>query len=201
MGTGLAAHPHHCRQYFRSTAAWGEPLKARSHRISIARVRRLEKVKSMGRYSPPQTSLMTRNGGLPVAGRPECMKSLPSLRLHRVRARNGKLKSSKATLLYQRTQYVLQAARLLPAHRQLPHPAFLSGLWWKLLSLQPLRLLFCLPELGSLRPTEEAEPPHFTVNGFSAGSYTGAVIASAIRLWPGSQITARLGAIAMPRVS
>ena len=28
----------------------------------------------------------------------------------------------KATLLYQRTQHVLQAARLLPAHRRLPHP-------------------------------------------------------------------------------
>ena len=38
--------------------------------------------------------------------------------------------------------------------------------------------------LGCLRPTEEADPPHFTVNGFSAGSCTGAVIASAIRcLW------------------
>ena len=67
----------------------------------------------------------------------------------------------KATLLYQRTQHVLQAARLLPAHRRLPHPAFLSGLWWKLLSLQPLRLLAYLPGLGCLRPTEEAEPPHF----------------------------------------
>ena len=36
--------------------------------------------------------------------------------------------------------------------------------------------------------------------GFSAGSYTGAVIALALRcLWPVSQITARLGAIAMPK--
>ena len=54
--------------------------------------------------------------------------------------------------------------------------------------------------LGCLRPAEQADPPHFTVNGFSAGSYTGAVIALAIRcLWPASQITARLGAIAMPK--
>ena len=106
----------------------------------------------------------------------------------------------KAALLYQRTQHVLQAARLLPAHRRLPHQAFLSGLWWKLLSLQPLRLLAYLPVLGCLRPAEQADPPHFTVNGFSAGSYTGAVIALAIRcLWPASQITARLGAIAMPK--
>ena len=62
----------------------------------------------------------------------------------------------KAALLYQRTQRVLQAARLLPAHRRLPHQAFLSGLWWKLLSLQPLRLLAYLPVLGCLRPTEQA---------------------------------------------
>ena len=95
---------------------------------------------------------------------------------------------------------MLQAARLLPAHRRLPHQAFLSGLWWKLLSLQPLRLLAYLPVLGCLRPTEQADPTHFTVNGLSAGSYTGAVIALAIRcLWPASQITARLGAIAMPK--
>ena len=106
----------------------------------------------------------------------------------------------KAALLYQRTQHVLKAARLLPAHRRLPHQAFLSGLWWKLLSLQPLRLLAYLPVLGCLRPAAQEDPTHFTVNGFSAGSYTGAVIALAIRcLWPASQITARLGATAMPK--
>ena len=97
----------------------------------------------------------------------------------------------KAALLYQRTQQVLKAARLLPAHRRLPHKAFLSGLWWKLLSLQPLQLVAYLPMLSCLRPTAQADPIHFTVNGFSAGSYTGAVIALAIRcLWPVSQITA-----------
>ena len=95
---------------------------------------------------------------------------------------------------------MLKAARLLPAHRRLPHQAFLSGLWWKLLSLQPLRLLAYLPGLGCLRPDVQEDPIHFTVNGFSAGSYTGAVIALAIRcLWPASQTTARLGAIAMPK--
>ena len=106
----------------------------------------------------------------------------------------------KATVIYQRTQLVLKAARLLPAHRRLPHQAFLSGLWWKLLSLQPLRLLAYLPGLGCLRPEVQEDPIHFTVNGFSAGSHTGAVIALAIRcLWPASQTTARLGAIAMPK--
>ena len=106
----------------------------------------------------------------------------------------------KAALLYQRTQQVLKAARLLPAHRRLPHKAFLSGLWWKLLSLQPLQLIACLPLLSCFRNVTQAAPEHFTVNGFSAGSYTGAVIVSAIRcLWPTCQITARLGAIAMPK--
>ena len=106
----------------------------------------------------------------------------------------------KAAVIYQRAQLVLKAARLLPAHRRLPHQAFLSGLCWKLLSLQPLRLLAYLPGLGCLRPDVQEDPIHFTVNGFSAGSYTGAVIALAIRcLWPASQTTARLGAIAMPK--
>ena len=69
----------------------------------------------------------------------------------------------KAALLYQRTQHVLNAARLLPAHRRLPHQAFLSGLWWKLLSLQPLRLIAYLPVLGCLRPAEQDDLTHFTV--------------------------------------
>ena len=95
---------------------------------------------------------------------------------------------------------MLKAARLLPAHRRLPHKAFLSGLWWKLLSLHPLRLVAYLPVLSCLRPRGQADAIHFTVNGFSAGSYTGAVIALALRcLWPTSQITARLGALAMPK--
>ena len=106
----------------------------------------------------------------------------------------------KAAVLYRRTQRVLKAARLLPAHRRLPHKAFLSGLWWKLLSLQPLQLLACLPMLGCLREVTQPVPVHFAVNGFSAGSYTGAVIALAVRcLWPQCQVTARLGTIAMPK--
>ena len=82
----------------------------------------------------------------------------------------------------------------------LPHKAFLSGLWWKLLSIQPMQLLAALPMLGYLRQAAQPSPGHFVINGFSAGSYTGAVIALAIRcLWPHCQITARLGAIAMPK--
>ena len=130
--------PHHCRQYFKSTVvAWGvEALKGRSPRTFIARVRRSEKVKSMGRHSPPLMSLMIRNGGLPMAGRPECMKSPPSLRSHRIRAKNGKLR------VWQGSPSVLQAARLLPAHRRLPHQVFLSGLWWA--SIAPATATSCL---------------------------------------------------------
>ena len=106
----------------------------------------------------------------------------------------------KASLLYQRSQKVFESARLLPAHRRLPHKAFLSGLWWKLHSLQPMRLVACMPMLSCLQQVVSAAPVHFTINGFSAGSYTGAVIALAIRcIWPTCQITARLGAIAMPK--
>ena len=54
--------------------------------------------------------------------------------------------------------------------------------------------------LGFLRHVTQPAPVHFAVNGFSAGSYTGAVIALADRcLWPHCQVTARLGAIAMPK--
>ena len=96
----------------------------------------------------------------------------------------------RAAVLYRRTQIVLNAARLLPAHRRLPHKALLSGLWWKLLSIQPLQLLAALPMLGFLRQATQPTPVHFAVNGFSAGSYTGAVIGLAIRcLWPHCQIT------------
>ena len=59
----------------------------------------------------------------------------------------------KAALLYQRTQQVLKAARLLPAHRRLPHKAFLSGL-----SLQPLQLIACLPMLSCFRQVKQAVP-------------------------------------------
>ena len=54
--------------------------------------------------------------------------------------------------------------------------------------------------LSCFRQVKQAPPVLFTVNGLSAGSYTGAVIALAIRcLWPTCQVTARLGAIAMPK--
>ena len=54
--------------------------------------------------------------------------------------------------------------------------------------------------MSGLHTTDQAPLPHFAVEGLSAGSYTGAVVALAIHYsWPDSEITARLGAIAMPR--
>ena len=110
----------------------------------------------------------------------------------------------RASLLYRRTQITLEAARLLPAHRRLPHVTFLNGLWWKLLALQPERILACLPLLQqSSRSTSAAElycPAEFKLEGFSAGSYTGAVIFLALRrLFPACRLSAKLGAAAMPK--
>ena len=88
----------------------------------------------------------------------------------------------RSTTLYRRVQVTLEAARLLPAHRRLPHTSFLSGLWWKLLSVQPARILMCLPYLSRIGNCTSAEglyaPQEFHIEGFSAGSYTGAVLSS-----------------------
>ena len=87
-----------------------------------------------------------------------------------------KLGYGRAAILYRRTQVILEASRQLPAHRRVPHAAFLSGLWWKLLSAQPARILMCLPYLSRIENGASAEglyaPSEFHVEGFSAGSYT-----------------------------
>ena len=99
---------------------------------------------------------------------------------------------------------MLEAARLLPAHRRLPHATFLNGLWWKLLSTQPERILTCLPHLLQSSHNASAEglyfPREFHIDGFSAGSYTGAVLFIALRtLFPECRALAKLGAVAMPK--
>ena len=108
----------------------------------------------------------------------------------------------RAATLYRRTQIVLEASRQVPAHRRVPHAAFLSGLWWKLLSFQPERILKCLPNLMCIgNSTEVARlytPTKFHVEGFSAGSYTGATVVIALcNLFPECPVSATLGAIAM----
>ena len=69
---------------------------------------------------------------------------------------------------------MLEAARLLPAHRRLPHVTF-NGLWWKLLALQPERIIACLPNLQpssrSISADELYCPAEFCIEGYSAGSY------------------------------
>ena len=109
-----------------------------------------------------------------------------------------------ATTLYRRTQIVLEASRQVPAHRRVPHAAFLSGLWWKLLSFQPARILMCLPfleRIGNSTITSKLyAPTKFHVEGFSAGSYTGAtVVIGLCALFPTCPVSATLGAIAMPK--
>ena len=98
----------------------------------------------------------------------------------------------------------LEASRQLPARRRVPHAAFLSGLWWKLLSFQPARILMCLPYLSRIGNSANAAglyaPTSFHVEGFSAGSYTGATIVIALCcLFPECPVSATLGAIAMPK--
>ena len=102
----------HCRRYFKSTAeSWREePLKGKSPRASIACVLPWEKVKFTGCHSPRQMSSTIRSGGLPMAGRPECMKSPPSLRNPCQKWED--LEYGKAAPIHQRTQQVLKAARL-----------------------------------------------------------------------------------------
>ena len=110
----------------------------------------------------------------------------------------------RAATLYRRTQIVLEASRQVPAHRRVPQAAFLSGLWWKLLSFQPARILMCLPYLERIGNSTIANrlyaPTKFHVEGFSAGSYTGAtVVIGLCALFPECPISATLGAIAMPK--
>ena len=107
------------------------------------------------------------------------------------------LRFGRASLLYRRTQIMLEAARLLPAHRRLPHVTFLNGLWWKLLALQPERILACPPLLQqSSSSTYSAAglycPAEFRLEGFSAGSYTGAVLFLAAKRAPCSLTQAGL---------
>ena len=146
MGTGLAAHPHRCRQYFKSTVvAWGaEPLKVRSPRTSIARVPPVGESQVCGPSLSPADVLDEPEWGVACGWSTGVREVATLFALTQNPCQKWEaLGYGKAVLLYQRTQQVLQAARLLPAHRRLPHQAFLSGLWWKLLSLQPLRLLAC----------------------------------------------------------
>ena len=112
-----------------------------SPHTSIACVRLWGKVKSTGRPSPPNV-LKDQEWGVAYGWSTGIHEVATLFALTQNPCQKWEdLGYGKAALLYQRTQHVLKAARLLPAHRRLPHQAFLSGLWWKLLSLQPLRLI------------------------------------------------------------
>ena len=71
-----------------------------------------------------------------AAGATTCLHELAMLMSLTVQPcmRWQELGFGRASILYRRTQIMLEAARLLPAHRRLPHVTFLNGLWWKLLA-------------------------------------------------------------------
>ena len=89
-----------------------------------------------------------------AAGATTCLHELAMLMSLTIQpcARWQEIGFGRASLLYRRTQIMLEAARLSPAHRRLPHVTFLNGLWWKLLALQPERILACLPLLQKKQP-------------------------------------------------
>ena len=70
--------------------------------------------------------------------------------------------------------------------------------------MQPERIVACLPHLQQSSRNTSAEglysPKEFRLEGFSAGSYAGAVVFLALRtLFPECRISAKLGAVAMPK--
>ena len=97
--------------------------------------------------------------------------------------------------------FVLRAAQRLPAHRRLPHDIFLISTSLKLLALHPTSLQvyagMLYPTQLALRQTKIA--PLLVIRGFSAGSYTGAVLSLLANALPVPwRIQVNLGAIAMP---
>ena len=105
---------------------------------------------------------------------------------------------------YRRTQIVFRSLPAGACPSSSSPCCVLSGLWRKLLSFQPERILKCLPNLmcigNSMKTARLYAPTQFHVEGFSAGSYTGATIVIALcKLFPECPVSATLGAIAMPK--
>ena len=125
------------------------------------------------------------------------MKSPPSLRSHRTRARSGKTLGMAGSPTVPARAASSEAT---PCSSTAAAPGLSQ---WSLVEapfVTAATTSCILAVLGCLRPAAQEDPTHFTANGFGAGSFTGASDCPAIRcLWPASQITARLGAIAMPK--
>ena len=103
--------------------------------------------------------------------------------------------------IYRQANFVLRAAQRLPAHRRMPHDIFLISASLRLLALHPSSLQVYA---GMLYPTQLALrqvkiAPQLVIRGFSAGSYTGAVLSLLANALPVPwRIQVTLGAIAMP---
>ena len=103
--------------------------------------------------------------------------------------------------IYRQANFVLRAAQRLPAHRRLPHDIFLISASLRLLALHPSSLQvfasILYPTQLSIRQTKIV--PQLVIRGFSAGSYTGAVLSLLANALPVPWcIQVNLGAIAMP---
>ena len=103
--------------------------------------------------------------------------------------------------IYRQANFVLRAAQRLPAHRRLPHDIFLISASLRLLALHPSSLQvfagMLYPTQLSIRQTKIV--PQLVIRGFSAGSYTGAVLSLLANALPVPwRIQVNLGAIAMP---
>ena len=103
--------------------------------------------------------------------------------------------------IYRQANFVLRAAQRLPAHRRLPHDIFLISASLRLLALHPSSLQvfagILYPTQLSVRQTKIV--PQLVIRGFSAGSYTGAVLSLLANALPVPWcIQVNLGAIAMP---
>ena len=100
-----------------------------------------------------------------------------------------------AVLILHRNILVLRAAKIIPAHRKLPQPEYMAGIYWQMVTLAPDGVLSDL--IGTKRPADTEYSRTVIVQGFSAGSYTGALIATvANRLKLRADVA--IGAIAMP---
>ena len=103
--------------------------------------------------------------------------------------------------IYRQANFVLRAAQRLPAHRRLPHDIFLIAASLRLIALHPSSLQVYA---GMLYPTQLAIRqtklvPQLVIRGFSAGSYTGAVLSLLANALPVPwRLQVNLGAIAMP---
>ena len=103
--------------------------------------------------------------------------------------------------IYRQANFVLRAAQRLPAHRRLPHDIFLISASLRLLALHPSSLQvfagMLYPTQLSIRQTKIVL--QLVIRGFSAGSYTGAVLSLLANALPAPwRIQVNLGAIAMP---